>query len=148
MGQSIYHHNPPKDTLFWGESSFKIFEFPLEPLLNVAEEKKGRIFRSKSFNNPRGYTAKWSLTNNRLFLETVKGRLVRKSASVSNELEIEDLPIPAKWFSGEIHLLIGNFDLPKQSYPYCIKLIVDKGDVKSSLVIENYAPFKSKDQID
>jgi len=126
-----------KDKLRYGYREYVIFQIPMLGLWHYGDEKPptGKSSPPKlevtSSANWAGYSATWEIRDKQLFLRTIQGRM--RGHDVQNEAILPDLkfPAPATWFTGRIHLPIGDFSEETQEYESVILFDIEKGQVKA-----------------
>lgn len=130
-------HSPPGDSLHWGGSSFKFRQIPLETKLQEFEKKKEvKVFKG-DFSNPRGYIASWRIVGKSLCLEAIEGELVNNKITILDVLGEDSLPCKAVWFTGVLHLPVGEFNFETQQWPIAVKIRVSKGVVTETEILHD-----------
>jgi hypothetical protein len=126
-----------RDTLRWGGIEFVILQYPLEPLLRLAEQKEGRsLLKSNNTANHKGYTAAWGIDRKTLYLEKFEGTFDGVEVPLSRFIDGK-LPKKAKWFSGIIEVPVGEFSYESQSWAVLIEIGIENGEVVSINPITN-----------
>ena len=125
------------DRICYGGHEYALLQVPMLGLWYYGEGKppngKSRppAFDFTSSANWVGYSASWEIRNKRLLLRTIRGRV--KGKDVQNEAILTNVKFPAlaTWFTGKIHLPVGDYDEEKQEHEAIIVFEIDKGNVKS-----------------
>ena len=126
-----------KDRLSYGGHEYVIFEVPMLGLWHTGDgEPPKSKFRPPALEvtssaNWTGYRATWEIRDKKLMLRTIRGRI--KGKDVQNEAILPDMkfPVDATWFSGKIHLYVGDWNEEEHQYEAVIVFEIDKGNVKS-----------------
>ncbi len=126
-----------KDRLSYGGHEYVIFEVPMLGLWHYddGEPPKGKFrppaLEVTSTANWAGYRATWEIRDKKLLLRTIRGRI--KGKEVQNEAILPDMqfPVDATWFSGKIHLYVGDWNEDEHQYESVIVFEIDNGIVKS-----------------
>jgi hypothetical protein len=125
------------DTLRYGVHTFPISEMPMLGLWHVGdgEPPQGKSrppsFEVTSSANWSGYSAEWGIARGKLLLFSISGRIKGKQVRNKAILPNESFPAVATWFTGKIHLPVGDFNEDTQEYESVIVFEIDKGVVRS-----------------
>ncbi|REK09912.1 MAG: hypothetical protein DWQ37_17555 [Planctomycetota bacterium] len=84
-----------------------------------------------SSNNWGGYTAAWRIAGGKLLLDTISGRLDGEAVRDEALLPGKKFPVVATWFTGKLHLPIGDYNEQTQEYEFVIVFDIEKGIVQS-----------------
>ncbi len=78
-----------------------------------------------------GYDAVWLIRDSKLFLSSIQAK--RDGQRIKNEEILLDRKFPAlaTWFTGRIHLFVGDYDTETKQYASVIVCHVDSGIVKN-----------------
>jgi hypothetical protein len=92
-----------KDILYVDEFEYRICQLPLS---EVIEEKQIK-FRWRTSNLIRGYSARWKIINNQLWLIKLSGYLVENEVGIDYIFPGQESVI-ASWYTGTIEAVYGN----------------------------------------
>ena len=140
-------HSPPGDSMHWGGSSFRFRQMPLENKLQEFEKTLGAKVFKGNFSNPRGYVASWRIVGKALSLEAIEGELVNDKVTILDVLDEGSLPCKAVWYTGLLHLPIGEFDYETQQWPMALKIRIFEGIVRETELlhdVQDVGPFLEK----
>lgn len=141
---SIYATMQKMDKIEYEGSSYRIKECPLNEYL--ASYRKGINYPEGKFffdiewtNNYKGYTAKWEIINDTLYLISFSAKKDGREFSINELFPNKNLPIKADWYTGEINILLGCVDLRgrKPTSSTTLTLKIERGVVLSKKKIES-----------
>jgi hypothetical protein len=125
----------PKDLLRYGDNTFAISQVPMLGLWHYEETDPGDgRTRAPEFDfvgtgNWVGYDATWLIRDSKLFLFKMKakrnGKVIRNEAIFPGK----KFPLQATWFTGRIHLAVGDYDSATKQYESVIIFHITKGQV-------------------
>jgi hypothetical protein len=129
------------DELRWGEQTYYILQSPMFGLWHIGPDNppQGKMrepdFEWTTTANRKGYSPVWEIRDQKLFLQSITGRLAGKDLADQMILSGKKFPLQATWFSGKIFLPIGNYDANTRQYDAVIVFDIDQGNVKSMTFI-------------
>ena len=131
------------DRLRYGGNEYSVFETPMTGLWHYGKGKaptgktQPPAFEVNSSNNWGGYFAKWEVHDKKLLLRSIRGRI--NGHKVRNDAILKDrvFPVHATWFTGRIHLPVGDYVDEKQEWESVIVFDVENGNVKSTTFLES-----------
>ena len=125
------------DVLRYKEERGFINENPISELLSKRKLK----FEMISTANYAGYSAGWKIADKKLFLSSFKGRKDGEDKDLKWRFPKSDGDVLAEWYSGKIHLFVGDVKLRKIHGHVVVteKLIIfdiSEGVVQKSTVVK------------
>ena len=102
--------------LVFGNRKYFIEEIPMLGLWDYGRgdpaegKEKPPKFEAANSANWVGYQAQFEIRNSKLWLKKITGKIDGKRQTNEQIIPGEDFPKVAKWFSGRIHLEVGDFD--------------------------------------
>lgn len=124
------------DTVVWGGASFRIRQLPFESAIET-NEAIAKSLKSKSTNSHRGYVAEWLVSDGILYLGKLNDVSNRNKKEILESLGAVRFPVKAEWYSGTMHLPVGEFNDASSTWPIVIELSVDKGNVIATKVLKD-----------
>ncbi len=129
------------DKIVISNHQYGIFQMPMSAYWYLDDEAPaGRIrlppFETTSSANWRGYTAKWSISRGKLYLDNVEGQIAGKKVSDRNLID-KRFPIHARWFSGSIFISVGDFNDETNEFEYVLEFKVTDGNVVETVYHES-----------
>jgi hypothetical protein len=126
------------DTLIFGEHEYGIPEKPMAGVWQfgggVPEPGRQKVpdFESRSTANHVGYEARFEIRDSKLMLRKLSGWIAGKERRNEEILPEMKFPVIATWFTGKIHLCVGDFDFDGHTADCAAVIIfqVEKGTVK------------------
>ncbi|MBX7075089.1 MAG: hypothetical protein K1X71_18255 [Pirellulales bacterium] len=137
------------DRLQYGYNTFVIFQNPMLGLWHNGDGDlpPGKIMPPKldvtTSTNWGGYTSEWRITNGKLLLQSVSGHIDGKEIRDDALLPGRKFPVVATWYTGKIHLPVGECNGDTQEYESVIVFDIDKGIVKSKSYFPSLRPSQS-----
>ena len=122
------------DTLVFGGRKYFIDEAPMLGLWNggVGTGTQERpTFQPHRSGNMRGYLPQFEIRESKLFLRRIVGRIDGKKRKNEEIIPGTPFPIVATWFTGDIHLFVGDVDSETQDSTAVIILHIHKGVAES-----------------
>lgn len=130
----------PSDRLCYGSNEYVVYQVPMLGLWYYGEGKppdgkcRPPIFDSSS-GNWSGYAATWEIRHKQLRLRSIEGRIKGQDRKNESILPSRKFPVVATWFTGRIHLPVGDFDDERQQYESVIVFEIEKGEVESTTFV-------------
>lgn len=124
------------DTVYFGGHKYTIHQNPMCGLWYFGDgevpngTQRPPTFDVTSPNNWIGYSATWQIHHSQLFLKDIRGKLRGKMARNESILPQLTFPALATWFTGRIHMPVGNFNEDKNEFEAVIVFDIEKGCVK------------------
>ena len=130
------------DSVVVGGKTYGIFQLPMVALWHYPdEEPAGREpipnFEMRSTANWRGYKAKFSISRDKLYLQSIEGTIDGEEVS-DRKIIPKRFPIHAHWYTGSIFISIGQFDEDSKEFKYAIEFSIEKGRVVSTKYLESH----------
>jgi hypothetical protein len=96
--------------------------------------------------NYKGYTAGWEVRNSHLYLASFRATTNHQPFSIILLFPGRELPIPADWYSGTVHIVSGKETLAKGylTYEHVIALRITNGVVTATNEMRNVREDKLK----
>ena len=127
-----------RDELVLDKKAYEIYQNPMNGYWHGEDEpamgrEKYPAFEFVRSTNWKGYSATWSIENERLVLTSLSGRIAGKS--IKNEQILQKaFPVHATWFSGKIFLEVGGYDREKSKSRYVIEFTFRSGDLTETRI--------------
>lgn len=124
------------DSIVIGGKTYGIFQLPMNGYWRYEDEKPDDRQPIPPFETPhtanwRGYTAWFSITNGRLYLDSIKGRLGGKDVADRDILD-KRFPRRANWYSGSIFVSVGGYDEMSKRFRYVIEFEIERGKIMAT----------------
>ncbi len=126
-----------KDTLVYGYKTFVCYQ---NPMLGLWHNGDGELPPGKTMPprlevassiNWRGYESVWRIADGKLLLESISGRIKGRDVKNRALLPGKKFPVVATWFTGKIHLAVGDINDETQEYESVIVFDIHEGEVRS-----------------
>lgn len=123
----------------YGGHEYVLFQVPMLGLWHngVGDVPKGKMptprFEVTSSANWAGYSACWEIRNHQLLLCEIEGRINGKNIRNDEILRGRRFPVVAKWFTGRIHIAVGDLNDETNEYESVIVFEVVNGSVKGTM---------------
>jgi hypothetical protein len=137
------------DTLMFGGRKYAIHEIPMLGLWDYGNGRVGTgkqkppAFDFQDSANWAGYRAQFEIRDSKLFLRRIVGRIDGKKRKNEEIIPGNQFPILADWYTGKIHLAVGDFDEETRESTAVIIFEVEKGAVKSVGFAERMKPVST-----
>ncbi|WP_037251670.1 hypothetical protein [Rhodopirellula europaea] len=133
------------DQVIVGGNTYGIFQLPMLGLWYYSdEEPDGREpipnFEMRSSANSRGYRAIFSISCDKLYLQSIEGQIDGEEVS-DRQIIPKRFPIHAHWYTGSIFISVGDYDQLTNELEYVIEFLIKRGRVVSTKYHES---IKSK----
>ncbi len=134
------------NTLMFGGRKYAIHEIPMLGLWDYGEGSVGTgtekppTFQARNSANWVGYRAQFEIRESRLFLHRIGGRLDGKKRNDEELIPGKPFPIVASWYTGKIHLPVGDFDDSANEQTAVIIFSIERGVVTSVDFAERMKP--------
>ena len=122
--------------------TYGVFQIPMNGFWRYEDEEPDNrdLFAQFDANNSanwRGYLAKFSIANGRLYLDSIKGRIDGNEVADRDIID-KRFPVRAHWYTGSIFVSIGGFDALSKRFLYVIEFSIERGKV----VATHYISFR------
>ena len=131
------------DTLVFGGRQYAIREIPMLGLWDYGGgtgKEKPPAFEARSSANWAGYRAQFEIRDSKLFLRRIVGWIDGKKRKDEEIIPGNRFPVVATWYTGKIHLPVGDFDDKTQESTAVIIFEIEMGAVKSVGFAERMKP--------
>jgi hypothetical protein len=121
------------DTVIFGGRKYTIREIPMLGFWDYGEEsigtgtRKPPAFDVRNSANWSGYRAQFEIRDSKLYLRHIAGWIEGKKRRNEQIINGKPFPIVADWYTGRIHLDVGDFDPDTQESQAVIIFHVEKG---------------------
>jgi len=119
----------------FGNNTYLLNEIPMIGLWDYGPRSIGTgkqeppPFESTSSANNAGYLAQFGIRDSKLWLEMITGQIAGKMQRDERIIPGQRFPIVAEWFTGKIHIQVGDYDYEKMESTAVIIFHVEKGIV-------------------
>lgn len=129
------------DTIIFGGRTYVLHEIPMLGLWDFEETRGFRVgsgrekpppFEVRSTANWDGYEAQFEIRKSRLFVRRIAGYIDGKERTNEQIFVGKRFPLQATWFTGRIHIPVGDADERSGEVTAVIVFEVEKGIVKST----------------
>lgn len=136
-----YYDSQCPDSIFYNDTLYALKEFPLQYDTRLYAKLQPYLKESYDKQCQRNYTAIWELSENRLYLKSI--RYPNASQSLPLNILFPDAKpgerIEATWYSGKLPMMHGkNLKKFRQYYPREIDCEVEKGQITRQNIYQNY----------
>lgn len=137
------------DTIVFGGRKYVFYEVPMLGLWDFEETRGFRVgsgrqkpppFQVVSTGNWDGYEAQFEIRDSKLFLRRITGYIDGQERENEEILTRKKFPLQATWFTGRIHIGLGDMDEESGEMTAVIVFEVEKGIVKSMSFKERMKP--------
>lgn len=131
------------DRVWYGGHRYAIAEHPMLGLWHIGEGEPptGKSFPPNfDFESPSNwlrFSTTWEIWDSRLWLRSIRARVDGRRVRNNEILPNFTFPAEATWFTGKIHLPVGNFSAETQEFESVIEFSIDKGVVTSRRLISS-----------
>jgi hypothetical protein len=140
-----------QDVLVFGARRYAIHEVPMLGLWDYGGGSAGTgktrppAFEVRSSGNWSGYRATFEIRDSKLLLRRIVGRIDGKRRRDEEIIPGKQFPIVASWYTGKIHIRVGEFDEKTHEETAVIVFEIEMGEVKSIGFIERMKPVGTWD---
>ncbi len=123
------------DKLIFGGKRYNILQIPMLAYWDYGQGSTGTgkvkppQFEVTSSANWRGYKAVWEIRDSKFFLKKITARINGRSVKDAQILNGKEFPLQATWFSGQIHLVVGDYNYETSQSTAVITFHIRKGVV-------------------
>lgn len=137
------------DRIVFGGRTYVLREIPMLGLWDFEERRGFRVgtgrelpppFDVRSSANWDGYEAEFEIRDSKLFLRRIVGALEGKERTNAEIMPGKTFPLHVTWFTGRIHLAVGDDDPKTGDMSAVIVFTIEKGNVTSLKFHERLQP--------
>lgn len=99
------------------------------PLLEIVNHDKAPELVAVESCNWKAYEAKWFIQNNKLLLVGFEANGEKRKLKIGDFIKGGHTPMVATWFTGKIHLKIGEHNKKTDKWPAVVSLKIEKGKI-------------------
>lgn len=110
----------------YGSSYYTTEQLPLAEIVNKKDAPKLVLGAS---NNWKAYEAEWVIRDKELVLIDFKANGKKGKLKIGDFIKDARTPLVATWYTGKIHITLGDFDRKNYRWPAIISLVLKKGKV-------------------